>query len=214
MILHLIIAGKYENRKNWSHTWEKCYNSLAKIDCGISIWTNEGIDTLLQEDDKEFYEKYLIKIPNIYKWDYVRYIILEKYGGAYFDMDIEIIDPSFIKKLHPKKIYLMEGTGGTHVENSIMISPLNEINKQIWQRMKLFAKNKIMNHFEKCEEECNVIWIVGTQLLSEYFIKHSPFATSTKNHRDIYDILAWEHFGNTKSTLSYTKHWQTSTWNK
>jgi hypothetical protein len=108
----------------------------------------------------------------------------------------------------------MEGTGGTYVENSIMISPPTEINKQIWQRMKLFAKNKIMNNFEECKKESNVYWIVGAQLLSEYFIKHSPLATTTKNHRDCYDILAWEHFANTKNTLNYTKHWQTNTWNK
>jgi mannosyltransferase OCH1-like enzyme len=208
MTIHLITAGKYQNKKNWPEVWVKCFESITKTKNNICIWNDESIDKLLQEDDNEFYNEYLNKLHPIYKWDYVRYIILEKYGGAYFDMDIELVDASFIDKLHPEKIYLMEGTGGTYVENSIMVSPVTKNHMQIWQRLKTFAKNRIMNKFEECNNPYNVVWITGPQLMSEFFIKHLP----EQAHRNYYDILAWEHFGNPKGTINFTKHYQTGTW--
>jgi mannosyltransferase OCH1-like enzyme len=210
MTIHLITAGEYQDQKNWPELWIKCFNSLSKTKHDICIWTDEGIDKLLKEDDEEFYKEYLKKLDPIYVWDYVRYIILEKFGGTYFDMDIELIDESFIDKLSSKKMYLMEGTSGTYIENSIIISPPTGINKHIWQRIKLFAKNNIINKFKECNNPYNVVWIVGAQLLSQFFIKHLPKG----NPRNYYDILAWEHFGNVDSTLNYTKHWQTNTWSK
>ena len=206
-----------ENKDEWNPIWKKCFDTwISKnsnsinTDNSISIWTDEGIDKLLQEDDEEFYNEYLNKCPNIYKWDYVRYIILERYGGMYVDMDVELIDNSFINKLHPRKIYLMEGTGGTYVENSIMISPLNPANKQIWNRVKVFAKNKIIGRSREYANDWEgAVWVVGAQLISEFFIKHLPY--NSQNHREHYDILAWEHFGNKNGTLNYTKHYQTST---
>ena len=207
MTIHFLAP---EDKNKWHPLWHQCFESWSKTKHDISVWTDEGVDQLLKEDDEEFYNKYLNKLNPIYKFDYVRYIILEKFGGAYVDMDVELIDESFIDKLSSKKIYLMEGTSGTYIENSIMISPPTEINKHIWQRVKLYAKNHITNKFKECNNPYDVIWIVGAQLLSQFFIKYLPKG----NHRDYYDILAWEHFGNIDSTLSYTKHWQTNIWNK
>jgi hypothetical protein len=208
MVIHLITAGKYQNQEDWPEIWVKCFNSWAKTKHDICIWNDEGIDRLLQEDDNVFYKQYLSKLDPIYKWDYVRYLILKKYGGAYFDMDVELIDDYFFYKLHPSKIYLMEGTCGTYIENSIMISPLTKLNKDFWKRIQTYSKNKILNKFNDCSNPHNVVWTVGAQLLSEFFLTQSPH----KDHRQYYDILAWEHFGNVEGTINFTKHYQTWTW--
>lgn len=208
MTLHFLAP---EDKDKWHPTWHTCFNIWSQTPYNLNVWTDEGIDKLLQEDDEEFYNEYLNKIPNIYKFDYVRYIILERYGGMYVDMDIELIDASFIDKLDPKKVYLMEGTCGTYVENSLMLSPLNDFNKTVWQRVKSFAKNSIIKEFKKCKDPYNVIWITGPQLMSKFFIKYLPPGTHPRKY---FDILSYEQFSNPYGTLNYTKHWQTSTWNQ
>jgi hypothetical protein len=200
MTIHFLAP---EDRSKWHPTWEKCFESWVQTKYNINVWTDEGIDKLLQEDDKEFYNEYLNKLDPIYKFDYVRYIILENYGGMYVDMDVELIDISFMDKIDSEKIYLMEGTGGTYIENSLIISPLDNVNKQFWQRIKMSAKTNIMKKIDQCANYYNVIWIVGPQLISKFFIREDP-------KRTYYDILAWEHFGNVDGTFNFTKHHQTS----
>ena len=93
MTIHFLAP---EDKDKWNPIWEKCFNTWAQTKHDINVWTDEGIDKLLQEDDIYFYENYLNKLDNIYKFDYVRYIILEKYGGAYFDIDIELVNNFFL----------------------------------------------------------------------------------------------------------------------
>lgn len=210
MTIHLIAAGKYQDQESWPEIWVKCFNSLAKTKNDICIWDDEGIDKLLQKEDNNFYNEYLSKLNPIYKWDYVRYIILEKYGGAYFDMDIELIE-DFFDKINKTKIYLMEGTGGSYVENSIMISPLTSINIEFWKRVQKLSKNRVVKNFDKCKNnQKEVIFHIGAFLLSEFAIKGMPHSIDSRKY---FDILAWEHFGNPEGTLNYTKHWQGNTWN-
>ena len=204
MTIHLITAGKYQDEKTWPEIWVKCFNSLAKTKNNICVWNDEGIEKLLKEDDNEFYNEYLSKLDPIYSWDYVRYIILEKYGGTYFDMDIELTE-EFFNKLDQNKIYMMEGTRGTYIENSIMISPQGNFWASIWERIKLEAQKQIKLNFPLLNKQAKVIDVVGANMLSTFFSKWvEPY---------LYDILGYYHFGNVNSTLSYTKHHQTSLWN-
>ena len=200
-----------ENKDEWNPIWKKCFDTwISKnsnsinTDNNISIWTDEGIDKLLQEDDEEFYNEYLNKCPNIYKWDYVRYIILERYGGMYVDMDVELVDASFFNKLDPYKFYFMEGTLGTHIENSLIISPLN-VDSTLWNRLKMRAKTLIIGNLEDCNDSYKVLHYVGAWMMSELVLKYD-------SNQSKYDILGYHQFANLNSTISFTKHYQTSVW--
>ena len=203
MIIHLIAP---KDQTKWPKIWHKCYNIWKSSPYKIKMWHDNDVDQLLKEDDEEFFNT-LNSLPPIYKFDYVRYIILEKFGGAYFDMDVEII-LNFIPLLKSNKIYLMEGTGGTYVENSIMITPLDLSLNEYWKRIKHFCKNKINALDISKLTNNNINYTVGSQSLSEYFIKHKP-------HRDSYqfDILGYHQFASIYNSLAFSRHHQTSNWN-
>ena len=202
MVIHLIAP---KDQSKWSKKWHYCYKSWKYCPYEIKMWHDENIDQLLREDDEEFFNT-LSSLPSIYKWDYVRYIILEKFGGSYFDMDVEIIDPSFFKKLDPYKIYIMEGTNGSIVENSIIISCSSKIDSIMWGRLKLYVKHTVLNNLKKCKLPINVINYVGPNILSEYFIKYLP------NFNINYEILSYPQFGSITNEISFTRHYQTSNW--
>jgi hypothetical protein len=206
-----------EDKNKWHPLWDECFNTWAQTKHDLNIWTDKGIDQLLKEDNEEFYTEYLNKLDNIYKFDYVRYIILKKYGGAYVDMDVELVN-DFFPLLDPNIIYMMEGTNGTYVENSIMISPIQDPNKpynqkshyekasyEIWGRIKSMAKNNIIRRFDEINNNSKlVIEVVGPGMLSTFFSK-------LKNSL-LYDILGYYNFNNPNSTLSFTKHHYSGTW--
>lgn len=220
MTIHLIAAGKYENQENWPPIWHKCFESLIKSKHNINIWDTEGIKKLIKEEDTEFYNEYLNKLDIIYQIDYVRYIILKKYGGAYMDMDVELVR-DFFPLLNPDIIYIMEGTPGTYVENSIIISPTQDPNKtpeqkshkeriyyEIWDRVKNTAKNNIIRRFKEIPTNKKlIIELTGPGMLSTYFskINNPPFSP-------VYDILGYYQFGNVNSTLSLAKHHYSGVW--
>tara|TARA_R110002153_G_scaffold86020_2_gene214012 strand:+ start:431 stop:1042 length:612 start_codon:yes stop_codon:yes gene_type:complete len=201
MNIHLIAP---QDKSKWPDIWHECFESLIKSKHNINIWNDKGIEQLLREDDNEFYNEYLNKLHIIYQIDYVRYIILEKYGGAYFDMDIKIIDDSFSDLLDNNTIYIMEGTKGTYLENSIMISPQGKYWSGLWNRVKLNAKNQIKLHFNILEDRRNVMLVAGAFMLSTFFIKWVPF--------NEYDILGYYNFGKVDTTISFTKHYQSNSW--
>jgi len=209
MTIHLITAGKYQDQENWPEIWVKCFNSLTKTKHDICLWNDEGIENILKEDDEEFYLKYLNNLNPIYKWDYVRYLILEKYRGAYLDMDVELIT-DFFPLLDSNSIYFAEGTSGNYIENCIMISSKNESTSPIFfERIKDFCKDKVMLNYEKClKDKRQVLYTVGARALSEFVITQLQFFNINFNR------LSYEHFGSLNNTLSFTKHYQSNTWFK
>ena len=209
MTIHLITAGKYQNQEDWPETWLHCFKSLSKLKQDICLWNDEGIEKLLREDNNEFYENYLLNLDPIYKWDYVRYIILEKHGGAYFDTDVELL-VDFFPLLDSNSIYFAEGTSGNYVENCVMISSNNQKNAPIFfERIKDFCKDKIMLNYEKClEDPRQVLYTTGARALSEFVITQLQFFNVNFNR------LSYEHFGSLKNTLSFLKHHHTNSWLK
>ena len=207
MTIHLITAGKYQNQKDWPEIWNKCFESIAKTKNDICVWDDEGIEKLLKEDDEEFYNKYLNNLDPIYMWDCVRYIILERYGGAYFDMDIELIT-DFFPLLDPNSVYFAEGTSGNYIENCIMISSNGENSSPIFfERIKDFCKDKIMLNYEKClKDRRRVLYTTGARALSEFIITQLQFFPVNFNR------LSYEHFGSLENTLSFAKHYHSNTW--
>jgi mannosyltransferase OCH1-like enzyme len=204
MLIHLIAAGRLENPSDWPELWNHCYNIWKSSPYQIKLWDTKNIDDLLKEDDEDFFN-ILNTLNPIYKWDYVRFVILEKFGGAYFDLDIEIIR-DFIYMLNPQKIYMMEGTNGSLVENSIMISS-NHINDSVmWSRLKDYSKFQILNNLEDCKINFKVINYAGGNLISNYFSKY------LSNFDIKYEILSYPQFASLTNEISFSRHHQTSYW--
>ena len=206
MTIHLIAAGELENPNKWSDLWHHCYNIWKKSPYKIKLWNSKDLDNLLKEDDEEFFN-IINKLPSIYKFDYVRYLILEKFGGAYFDMDVEIL-VDFIPLLNPNLQYFMGGSGGTIIENSIMIANQTTPNPNFWNRFRMNTKYKILKNLDKCSNPYNVLQYAGAWLMTEILI------TSFKNNKDkTYGILGYEQFSNPNSSISFSKHHYLSEWN-
>tara|TARA_R110000822_G_scaffold281276_5_gene403009 strand:+ start:619 stop:1242 length:624 start_codon:yes stop_codon:yes gene_type:complete len=207
-MIHLIVAGKYENRESWPPIWEQCHQSIEKLGYPIKIWNNKKIFNELKSDDEYFYNEYLSKLDSVYKWDYVRYIILERYGGIYIDMDIEILY-NFFPMLNKNKMYMMEGDIGELYNNCLMISPNNLQTQELWRTVRLFIKQKIIDNFELCRDKYNVMRMVGPFALSEWFAKYFSEFNLPK-----VGILSKYHFGQVDSDISFARHYVTSEWNK
>ena len=195
MTIHLIAP---RDQTKWHKIWHHCYNIWKNSPYEIKMWHDEDADQLLKEDDEEFFNT-LNTLEPIYKFDYVRYLILEKFGGAYFDMDIEIVK-DFIPMLCYDKVYIMEGKRDEYLQNSIMISPPDFL---LWSGVKRYCKFNILNNLEKCKS--HNFWVndmVGPGALSNYFSKFKP----------PFQPLSYHHFDDPNSILSFSKHHTTSVW--
>ena len=196
MTIHLIAP---EDKKKWNPIWHKCFNKICKTPYNISLWSDEGVDELIKKDDEEFFSNYLNQLAPIYKFDYVRYILLRDYGGLYMDMDIELIE-DFIPKLNPNLIYIAEGLKHSLLELCLIYSPPNFY---VWDRMIHLTKQKVMKNFDKCVK--SKYWVVettGPTALSNYLLKHNIS----------YETLSYYHFLDPNSTISFSKHYNTNVW--
>ena len=197
MIIHQLAPS---DKNKWHPTWKMCHSSISKLPYKIKIWNDEEINNELKKDDEYFYNKYLSILDPIYKWDYIRYIILERYGGAYLDMDIEI-KFNFFPLLNNNIIYILEGKHEEYLQNSIIISP--PTHHVLWNGIKEWCKINIINNFDECKSNViNTIKMVGPQAISNYFARNNiPF-----------EMLSYHHFSKLDSKLSLAIHHQTSNW--
>ena len=209
MVVHLIAAGKLENPNKWPELWHHCYNIWKSSPYEIKLWGDKDIDQLLKEDDEEFFN-ILNNLPPIYKWDYVRYLILEKFGGAYFDMDIEIVR-DFLPLLHPEKIYFMGGKINEYVQNSIMISltPKTQTRFWVWQSLKNTSKFNILNNIDKAKIEHYTLDLVGPLFLSKWLAQNSKYLEEMNIK---YELLSHHHFCSLTNEVSFARHHHASLW--
>lgn len=83
-IIHYCWFGKNEKSRNV----KKCISSWKKYcpDYEIIEWNEENFDILYNEYTKKCY----IEHKYAFLTDYIRLLVLEKYGGIYFDTDVEL----------------------------------------------------------------------------------------------------------------------------
>jgi mannosyltransferase OCH1-like enzyme len=199
MLIHLIAP---KDQTKWLEVWHHCYNIWKSTPYKIKMWHDEDVDQLLKEDDEEFFD-ILNTLSPIYKFDYVRYLILEKFGGAYFDMDVELII-NFIPLLNPNKIYLSEGENNCLISNHIMISPPDFL---FWFNIKNYTRQKLIKNLSKCKDsEFWTIETVGPLALSNFLTKNALGYE--------YTLLSIHHFSDINSSLSFSKHYSTNSWTK
>jgi mannosyltransferase OCH1-like enzyme len=206
MTIHFLAP---EDKNKWHPIWKECFNIWTQTKYNLNIWTDEGIDKLLQEDDNEFYEEYLNKLDKIYKLDYVRYIILEKYGGAYFDMDVELkID--FLQWIDNKTVYLLEGSIGELVTNAIMIT-YKEC--KLWSKIKDKARFNIIKNFELAKQDnYHTVELVGPLFLSKWIAHFWNLQRQQTNPFPNIELLGYHQFNNPLNNFYFTRHGSTHTW--
>ena len=197
MTIHLIAP---KDQTKWPTIWGKCYDIWKSSPYEIKMWHDEDIDQLLKEHDDEFFNT-LNTLDKIYKFDFARLLILNKFGGAYFDMDVEI-SSDFISSLNPNQIYISGGSPFQDViTNWIVISPPNS---RIWEDFLTRGKQIIFLNYDICKEnKDNVIKTFGPTALSRYFL--------TQNFKKI-QILSYYHFGDPNSNLPFAKHHFSNNW--
>jgi len=204
MNIHLI-APKDKNK--WNPIWHHCYKIFNSSPYTIKLWHDEEIDKELNNDDPDFFN-ILNKCPNIYKWDYFRYLLLEKYGGAYFDMDIEV-KRDFFSLLDSNKIYLAGGYCSSGVEPSIMIANRNQFTSTFFYSLKLFIQDRVMKEDVYPNTWVNVVWKTGPWALS-FYLNHWIMNNTDKN----IDILPYDLFSKQEHSLSYSVHHFTNEWHE
>ena len=206
MIIHLISTLP---ESKWPKEWKHCYNRWKSGPYQIKLWGKEDIIKELIADDKEFYNNYLSKLDKIYQIDYVRYIILNKYGGAYFDMDVELI-VDFIPLLNKKTTYILEGSIGELVSNAIIIT-YKEAN--MWEHIIERAKHNIIQYFSIAQQDnYNTVKLVGPLFLSKWIANFWNIQRIQKISSPNIELLGWGQFQNPYSTFAFTKHYSTHIW--
>jgi len=214
LLIHLIGP---KDKSKWPLIWNKCYNIWKTSPYKIKLWNDEeDIDNLLKEEDPDFFQK-LNSLPKIFKLDYVRYLILEKFGGAYFDLDVEV-KLDFLPSLSTQKIYIVEANKGVTdeiVQNCIMISlDKTPLSKFFWNTVKNYSKTKVKNNFKICKDQfyklpegTNIRETVGSIMLSEVY-NSPPFFTSS-----YIQLLSHLHFNHSPHDFKICIHHQTGKWN-
>tara|TARA_R110000803_G_scaffold210430_2_gene282176 strand:+ start:80 stop:769 length:690 start_codon:yes stop_codon:yes gene_type:complete len=226
MDIHLIAP---KDKSQWRDKWKKCYKFWENSSYNVIIWDDEKIDNILKQDDIMLFEV-LNQLPPIYKYDYVRYIILDKFGGAYFDLDVEVI-VDFIPSLHPDEVYISEGQPFKDEEikrdfgdklspsffelietpidyalsNHIMISPKN---RGLWKIIKNKVKINLIKYYKTHNGNfINVLKVVGPIALSRIVFEYGF------HHK----LLSYHHFDvgdDDRSAFVVCKHHKTFNWVK
>lgn len=95
MKIPLIIHQVYEDPAGPSHalldiskSWKEHHPTWE-----YRFWARDEINTFLETCFPELIIFYKALPFNVQRWDFIRYLILYKYGGLYVDMDYECLEP-------------------------------------------------------------------------------------------------------------------------
>ena len=202
MKLHFLAP---KDKTKWAAKWEFCLKTWQNNYSSIKIWSDNDIDSFLKSNDPKFF-KILNQLHKIFKLDYVRGLILEKIGGAYIDIDIELKSP-FIHQLDESKIYIIQASAEDEIlQNSLMISPPSDF----WKDFLTFCRDSIYNNLDEVKAYPNLIENVPGTIVRKTVgpIALSEFTSATNNH---FEILPAKLFNDSEG-ICFTKHHQTGIW--
>jgi len=204
-----LIAPK--NKNNWPEIWKKCYNIWTTSPFTIKMWDDEEIDKLLFNDDSQFFN-ILKKCPKIYKYDYIRPLIISSPGDqAYFDMDVEI-KRNFFPLLKSKTLYVLGGFSCTGIESAIMVKK-EGFDIRFLYLLKHFLQDRISNNSIIPNSLDTTLIKTGPFAFSSFYSKWMSIeSTRIKEQQNKIQILPSEMFGSSPHDLSYTIHHHTNVW--
>jgi len=209
MLIHLSAP---QDKSKWPDIWHQCYEYWIHSPYKIKLWNDKEIDLFLKKDDLEFFNL-INKLPKICKLDYFRALVLEKYGGAYFDLDIEIL-LDFLPLVDPKKIYIMGHSPfplkKMKVQNSLIISSIE--NSLFFHHLKNYFKYTTKKYFNLTKEPyshiipgLNIGEIAGSIALSKFVkIYEKKFS--------FIEILDYKYFNYSHNSIRFCIHHGTHNW--
>ncbi len=204
-IIHYCWFGK--NKK--PQIVEKCINSWKKFfpDFEIMEWNEENFDIHLNQYVEEAYKAKKYAFVS----DVARFFALEKYGGLYFDTDVEVIK-SFDDLLEA------EGFAGfetdEYVAPGLVLWSKNKHNELMKEMLNYYEKLSFIN--EDGSYNTTTICIYFTEVLKRYGLQ----GNNTKQQCGIMTIYPKEYFcpfNDQTGVLSITSnthaiHWYSKTW--
>ena len=202
MTLHFLAP---KNKNIWPDIWHTCLASWQKHYSDIKVWNDNEIDDFIKKYDPNFF-KVLNQSHKIFRLDYVRGLILEKIGGAYIDIDIELISP-FMHQINNNNIYIIEAYAEDEVfQNSLMISSQSNF----WTEFLYHCRESIFKNLENVAMYPNikekipgtiVRKTVGPIALSDFIINNNKKVKKLPN-----DLF------NSSKDICFTKHHHTGIW--
>ena len=90
-IIHQIyfdMAGIPNHLSNISQTWKEKHP-----DWEYRFWNEKDVEQFMKSDFQDLIPLFCSFPFDVQRWDFVRYLILYRYGGLYVDMDYECIEP-------------------------------------------------------------------------------------------------------------------------
>lgn len=224
MIPKIIHQTGPSDKNNWHPLWFKCQESWIKNfpDYEYKFWNDEEIDNLVKDDYPQYWEMYKEFPAHIMKIDFIRFCLMDKYGGIYADLDYYCYKN--FEHFLTKDCYVVENPfGNDPIENSLMCSIPNSLFfKKCLEKTKirydevkksypkkLYEVSEISNnkHYGKILRPYLVFYISGTNLLSTVF----------RENKEAVCTLPGFQFNNLDYSYDpsyYTKHVHTGTWGK
>lgn len=212
-IIHQI--GPEDNVK-WHPVWKDCHKTWKNIflDYEIIFWNDsEDIDNFIKEKYPDKFNFYNQLPFHMMKMDFVRYAILNYYGGIYADLDVYCYE-NFYNDL-TGKICLIEPIIFADNDHEMIMGCLMASQPQqvFWQEcmntcQSLFFQSKIDSN-DVYEMSNQVLDITGPRLLNMVY--------NSSSQREDIQLLSKENYH--PSPLDYhsgmkTKHMKTITWGK
>lgn len=224
MIPKIIHQTGPSNTDEWHPLWLKCQSSWKThfSNYEYKFWNDEEIDELVKTNYPEYWEMYQ-KLPvHIMKIDFVRFCIMDSFGGIYADLDFYCYK-NFSEVLVDKSYVVENPYGNDPIENSLMCSAPNSIffKKCMLKSMNRF--NEVMTSdpskidfikkiatdqkYGKILRPYLVFYITGTNLLSTVYRENKSIVSTL-------DGFCFNNLDYSYDPCFYTKHIHTGTWGK
>lgn len=195
--------------KKWL-SYQKIVQNLHP-DWEYKLWTDKDNDEFVRKEFPELYDIYNGFSKNIMRADVIRYLIMDKIGGLYLDLDYEMLKPFNFKDsqlILPKNRSLNFGDSADEIGNCVFASVPNH---QFWKDV----INDIKNNPPQINDYTEVIDATGPGLLTRIYhskdyididtpdriIFHPPSPTNNKEYKKISDY-----------NLSYGIHHCSGSW--
>ncbi len=167
-----------ESFLHWQKSWIEMHPDFE-----YKLWTNEDIEDLIGQQSKEIKNLFFNYDDNICRIDIARYLILQKYGGLYVDLDFECLHPHH--KLFEGHQLIFGLEPDTHSQRKkAALSGINSIVGNAW-----IASNPnhpfwqhLLNYLIQVQNKDDVLELTGpfalTRAISSFEIKEISIISS------------------------------------
>lgn len=151
--------------------WRHFVDKVKRLNPGwdYKLWSDNDNDVFVKKEFPEFYETFIGFPKPIMRADVIRYLIMYKIGGAYLDLDYEMLKPFDFadhKVVLPKNRSVLFGDKKDAIGNCIFAS---EPGHQFWKDV----IDDLQNNPPGIKDYGEVIDATGPGLLTRIYYSHS-----------------------------------------